>query len=120
MGDDALTPCAACGTPVKPGALFCGKCGMSITPAAAPDALNVPKSDAAVEASPPCWSCGNVLKPGARFCPACGASRDADRVVERDPASRRSVRVPDVRTLLKTTSPKTTTLLMGRQHDPQV
>lgn len=86
--------CAACGASLKPGTLFCSKCGASTTLAAAPDVLEAAEHDDVVAAYPPCWSCGNNLKSGARFCPACGALQDGQRIVGDDAASPRQTLRP--------------------------
>ncbi len=49
--------CATCGYPLKPGALFCEKCG------------------AKVVTKETCVNCGAELSQGANFCPICGTRR---------------------------------------------
>ena len=44
--------CRTCGSPLRPGARFCGACGAT--------------------AQSYCRHCGGLLKPGARFCNTCG------------------------------------------------
>lgn len=49
--------CPQCGSKLNEGAVFCGKCGMSL-------ATNEKKF---------CSSCGKQLEPNCKFCPNCGA-----------------------------------------------
>src|SRR5204862_925782 len=50
-----MVTCARCGTENRPGALFCGGCGSSL--------------------SQMCSACGTANDPGMRFCNDCGAPR---------------------------------------------
>jgi len=50
----AMTPCIACGKPIKVGSRFCPECG------------------AAQTVSLKCKGCGAELQPGTKFCPTCG------------------------------------------------
>ncbi|HIW14423.1 MAG TPA: zinc ribbon domain-containing protein [Firmicutes bacterium] len=83
--------CVCCGSPLEPGAPFCGVCGMrqDVAPAAevptepempvapvepeqpaAPEVPVAPEAPAATAAICPC--CGAPLEPGAPFCGNCG------------------------------------------------
>ncbi|MBO4633265.1 MAG: zinc ribbon domain-containing protein, partial [Lentisphaeria bacterium] len=52
-----MSQCPKCGRELKPGAKFCGGCGMKIE---------------AQPASNACPKCGRELNPGAKFCGGCG------------------------------------------------
>ena len=52
--------CPECGTPFKPDAFFCSKCGYKL------------KNDIPDVSAEKCRNCGNVLESGALFCDSCG------------------------------------------------
>lgn len=80
--------CGQCGAPLKPGALFCAKCGTSVEQLeSVPSFSGVPQQADESQAELPfvqqtgsnpernelCGQCGAALKPGALFCGKCGA-----------------------------------------------
>lgn len=55
--------CPTCGSNLRPGAKFCGRCGQTF----------VVQTPALAAPSPAyCPSCGGPLRPGAKFCGVCG------------------------------------------------
>lgn len=57
---EETTRCLKCGSALKPGARFCGKCGE-------------PATAAKIKTCP---VCGKTLSPSARFCGKCGSRQD--------------------------------------------
>lgn len=57
-----MAVCPKCGSELREGAKFCGKCGTAIQP-----------QPAVVKSSLTCPVCGKEIRSGARFCSSCGA-----------------------------------------------
>jgi hypothetical protein len=71
----STTTCPKCGSPLRPGAKFCGNCGNVIsTPPPAPPASASPPPQAGVALCP---HCGKPLRVGAKFCNNCGKTISA-------------------------------------------
>jgi predicted amidophosphoribosyltransferase len=100
-GDGGL--CPVCGSPLTPGAQFCGACGSHVpsplvpydaptTPDGPPSASasvapTVPgRSGLTIETSARCPSCGAVNAPDAERCALCGASLVNDPAESRWPS----------------------------------
>ena len=56
--------CPGCGAVQEPGKKFCGKCGVAVIQASAPQAMF---------RSSTCLQCGSPVEPGKKFCGKCGA-----------------------------------------------
>ena len=65
-----MTRCPRCGTPVRPGARFCGGCGAAAGAAGATSAADSRRG----APGRACDRCGRPLRRDARFCGGCGAS----------------------------------------------
>lgn len=62
--------CSKCGAEIKPGAKFCGKCGMKV-------ALTVPPASG----HKICPGCGSANAASAKFCRTCGHSLRSDKII---------------------------------------
>ena len=86
-GSEEQNLCRKCGALLKPGVLFCGKCGTPVeqTESMPTFSTSSPQDDNSQEESPfvqqtssgsgeqvRCGKCGAPLKPGALFCGKCG------------------------------------------------
>ena len=86
-GSEEQNLCRKCGALLKPGVLFCGKCGTPVeqTESMPTFSTSSPQDDSSQEESPfvqqpsfgsgpqeLCGKCGASLKPGALFCGKCG------------------------------------------------
>ena len=65
----ATTTCPKCGNPLRPGAKFCGNCGLVISAASA---AQPPAGSPAPVGGPVCPNCGKPVRPEAKFCANCG------------------------------------------------
>ncbi len=65
IAQTAAPTCPHCGSPITPGAKFCGGCGAPTQPAPVP-----PPAPPAAAAT--CSRCGSALTPGIKFCGNCG------------------------------------------------
>lgn len=65
----SITTCPKCGSPLRPGARFCGVCGENL-PAQVKPGHEQPAAAAPVEAI--CPHCGKPVRLEARFCHSCG------------------------------------------------
>ncbi len=65
----SITTCPKCGSPLRPGARFCGVCGENL-PVQIKPAHEQPAAAASAEVI--CPHCGKPVRLGARFCQSCG------------------------------------------------
>lgn len=81
--------CRYCGTPLPPGALFCGECGRAVE--------SVPPHEAAPASGPvpACPHCGEPVDGGDVFCGECGFVLGSARDTAAVPSTARAVAEPE-------------------------
>ena len=80
--------CPQCGSPLKPGTLFCGRCGHRL------ETENVEEEALKTEekSGDACPSCGNPLRPGITFCGKCGHRLGAETAEKGPPRAEAATR----------------------------
>ncbi|MEO7155927.1 MAG: zinc ribbon domain-containing protein, partial [Vicinamibacterales bacterium] len=75
---DSTYPCPRCATPLPHNSRFCGRCGLSITPAADQHMSSPPSFNQQTSARPPqpaervCQRCRTAYPQNIKFCGRCG------------------------------------------------